>query len=75
MGKGSSTQHVPFVEEFKGTKEFQKAALFFKENACYTTFTKDSDAYKQFWIEENRKCLEGMTNSFGISITGIHYFY
>ncbi len=75
MPKGTSTQHVPYVEEFKGTKEFQESAIFFKKHGCYTTYPKDSKDYRDFWFNENTKCMLGMTNSYGISITGIHYFY
>ncbi len=75
MSKGTSTQHVPFVEEFKGTKEFQESAAFFKKHGCYTQHPKGSQAYIDFWMDENTKCMLGMTNSYGISVTGIHYFY
>ncbi len=72
---GTSTQHVPPVKKFKGTNEFQKVAKFFIENGSYTLYPKGSDEYINFWKDEDKKCREGMTNSYGISITPIHYFY
>ena len=71
----SNTQYVPPVEWFKGTDEFRTSALFFLKHGMYTTELKDTQQYKDFWFEEDRKCREGMTNSYGITITGVHYFY
>lgn len=73
--KGTRTQHVPPVKEFKGTKEFQEVAQFFIKNKCYTNLIKGTGEYREFWLRENDRCLYGMTNSYGISITGVHYFY
>lgn len=71
----SNTQHVPPVIWFVNTKEFREASLHFEEHGRYTLLPKGTDAYVEFWKEEHRKCLEGMTNSVGITITGVHYFY
>ncbi len=71
----SNVQHVPYVEWFTNTKEFRKSALFFEEHGRYTLLPKGTEAYVDFWKEEHRKCMEGMTNSVGITITGVHYFY
>lgn len=78
---GSNTQYVPFVKEFQGIDEFREVAIQFEKNAAlsgkkvYTLELKGTRGYNDFWFEEDRKCREGMTNSFGITITGVHYFY
>ncbi len=72
---GTNTQHVPHVDKFVKTSEFQDRAKFFMANKCYTTHLKGTAAYQDFWKEEDFKCRFGMTNSKGISITGPHYFY
>lgn len=72
---GTRTQYVPHVEEFKGIDELRKSAIHFETHGIYTTLPKGTTAYKEYWLEENRRCKEGMTNSYGITITGVHYFY
>ncbi len=78
----SNTQHVPPVLKFTHTSEFREVAANFerigsngKMHGLYTDAPKNSEAYKQFWIREDMRCREGFTNSVGIRITGIHYFY
>lgn len=71
----SNTEHVPYVEWFTNTNEFRQQALFFEQWGKYTLLEKGTTAYIEFWKEETRKCMEGMTNSDGITITGVHYFY
>ena len=72
---GSQTQYVPPVAWFEKTDEFRVAAKHFDQWGRYTLLEKGTQAYNDFWKEEHRKCLEGMTNSVGITITGVHYFY
>lgn len=72
---GSHTQYVPEVERFTKTSEFREQAIYFLENKFYTPLIKGTPEYVAFWKEEDRKCREGMTNSVGITITGVHYFY
>lgn len=77
----SNTQYVPPVEWFSNTDEFRERAIYFSElingkaRERYTDKLKGTQEYLEFWKEEDRKCREGMTNSKGIRITGIHYFY
>lgn len=71
----SHTQYVPQVDKFELTDEFRQMAIYFEKNKYYTNLLKGTKEYNEFWQEENRKCLEGMTNSVGITITGTHYFY
>ncbi len=60
---------------FKKTSEFREKAIFFEKNKCYTKLPKGTHQYIEFWKEEHLKCKYGMTNSVGIRISGIHYYY
>jgi hypothetical protein len=71
----SNCQYAPPCEKFIRTDEFRERAIFFENNGFYTKYLKGTDAYKTFWEDEHYKCQHGMTNSAGITITGIHYFY
>lgn len=71
----SHTQYVPEVDKFTHTNEFRERAIFFIKNGMYTNLPKGTDAYKEFWEEEDYRCRYGFTNSVGITITGVHYFY
>lgn len=71
----SNCEHVPKVDWFTNTKEFQVAAKHFEKWKRYTLLEAGTEQYKEFWAEEDYKCRHGMTNSVGIYITGVHYFY
>ena len=77
----SNTEHVPYVEWFTKTDEFRGPAIFFDQQKAkygtgrYTLLPKGSDEYNEYWKLQNHLCINGMTNSVGITITGIHYFY
>jgi hypothetical protein len=68
-------KYIPYVKEFKGSNEFRYLAEYFEKNKCYTNLTPGTIEYKKFWQDVHDKCLNGMTNSYGISITGIHFYY
>lgn len=72
---GSNCQYVPIVDRFELTDEFRERAIYFEKNGMYTDLPKGTQVYKEFWEEEDYRCRNGMTNSKGITITGIHYFY
>jgi hypothetical protein len=67
--------YVPYVERFKGSSEFSYLANTFNETGFYTNLNEDSDEYVQFWMDVKDKCIHGFTNSYGIRITGHHFFY
>jgi hypothetical protein len=67
--------YIPVPEKFTSTSEFQEAASFFTKHGVYTLYPKGTYQYIQFWKEERRKCIEGMTNSSGITIPGVYYYY
>ncbi len=71
----SNTEFVPPVEWFTKTNEFRQRALFFEKHGMYTQYPKGTDIYNEFWAEEDYRCKHGYTNSVGITITGVHYFY
>lgn len=72
---GSNCQYAPAVDKFQGTDEFRYLALYFEKHGTYTLFLEDTEDYIKFWKDVRAKCLDGMTNSFGITITGTHFFY
>lgn len=72
---GTDTQHVPYVEKFECTDEFRTEAIEFSKNGMYTQEVKGTKEYIEYWKKQDYLCKHGMTNSKGITITGIHYFY
>lgn len=58
---------------------FRSAALHFKKHGCYTLLHPNKNPqseYAKFWIEEHRRCLEGLVRpSDGEWISGYNYFY
>ncbi len=71
----SNCEHIPSVEWFTNTSEFREVATHFDKWGKYTLIEKDTEEYKEFWKEEDYRCRNGMTNSVGITITGVHYYY
>lgn len=67
--------YIPNVDKFQGAAEFSYLANFFNKEDCYTLLTKGSEEYIEFWQDIKDKCINGFTNSYGITITGIHFFY
>jgi len=67
--------YVPNVDSFEASEEFTYLAEYFRKNNCYTNMPDNTIQYKEFWLDVKNKCLNGMTNSKGISITGAHFFY
>ena len=60
---------------FKNTHLFQETANnFLKNGRRYTLLAPGSKAYKDFWTEERKRCLEGHEID-GVIITGYHYNY
>jgi hypothetical protein len=56
------------------TRAFLETRIYFEKNGCYTKSLKGTRAYYDFWDEEKRKCLEGVTIG-NIVIPGEYYFY
>lgn len=67
--------YIPFVEKFTLTDEFRYLAKTFEEKGVYCLFNEESQDYIDFWKDVKNKCLNGMTNSAGITIPGTYFFY
>lgn len=57
-----------------GTKAFLETRDFFIKEKLYTKAVPGTFQYKEFWEEEKRKCLEGVTIG-NLHIPGTYYFY
>jgi len=53
---------------------FREEALQFEKHNYYCPYTWGSPAWKTYWLEQKRRCIEGFSSS-GVSITGYHYYY
>lgn len=56
------------------TEYFRKAGLTFLKEGYYTKAPKETREYREFWIEERRKCIEGDSHG-GLWIPGKMYSY
>lgn len=70
-----SNKYIPNIDKFTNTKEFTYLADYWKKYNTYCTIPEDSEEYKKFWKDVKDKCINGMTNSSGISISGNYFFY
>lgn len=71
----SSNPYVPYVEKFKGSKEFSYLAEQFNKTGFYTNLKEGTQEYVDFWNDVKYKCTNGYTNSFNIHVTPHHFFY
>jgi hypothetical protein len=46
----------------------------FLRTGNYTEYKKDSKGFREFWIEQYKRCKYGMTVN-GYTITGDHYYF
>ena len=67
--------YIPYVEHFTNSKEFSYLADFYDKHGMYTNIPLGTIQYIDFWNDVKDKCLNGFTNSVGITITGQHFFY
>lgn len=74
--------YIPYVKEFTKSEEFSFLANYFesnkinnKRNSTYTNFIPGTAQYENFWKQVEDWCINGYTNSAGITITGQHFFY
>tara|TARA_R110000787_G_scaffold153516_4_gene267437 strand:+ start:7872 stop:9890 length:2019 start_codon:yes stop_codon:yes gene_type:complete len=66
--------HFQIVPEFVNTREFSHEAKSFIKNGYYTNSPEGTYAYREYWDEQTRRCMEGYEIG-GVRITGPHYFY
>jgi hypothetical protein len=71
----NNNPYIPYIETFTNSHEFSYLAKYFYKHKCYTMFPAGTLQYKQFWDDVTDKCINGFTNSSGISITGQYFFY
>lgn len=67
--------YIPNVDKFTNSKEFSYLAEFYEKHGTYTNLPRGTYEYKLFWEDVKDKCINGFTNSDGIKVTGIHFFY
>jgi hypothetical protein len=53
---------------------FQEAANFFREHGTYTKYPLGTYQFDEFWDNETKRCMEGMTYG-NLHIPGTYYFY
>lgn len=66
---------VDFNKKIINSSKFRQAAIFYKENGCYTLAPRGTTDYIQYWERETQRCLNGYVADDGDAITGYHYFY
>lgn len=68
--------YTPLDISFVNTHEFSRAAQYFKKHGRYTHLHPKYDKYeyREFWMEERRRRIEGYTVG-GVTITGEHYTF
>jgi len=66
--------HYRLQPSFVNTREFSCEAKNFLKNGYYTNSPAGTYAYREYWDEQTRRCLEGFEVG-GVRITGPHYFY
>ena len=59
---------------FLNTREFSAEARNFLKYGYYTNAPNKSFAYREYWDEQTKRCLEGYTIG-GITVTGRYYHY
>lgn len=59
---------------FINTEYFRESARYFEKHGTYCDAPPGTKPYFDYWIEEQRRCLEGYTVG-GTHITGDHYWY
>lgn len=63
------------VKHTVNSDKFRPAAVSFQHNGYYSPHPKGTTAYRKFWDEETKRCLEGYTSEDGDWISGYYYFY
>ena len=74
--KGTFNKEVLYNTKFTHTEVFSAPAIHKKKYGYYTNFTFGSKEYREYWLEQGRRCLNGYKNPVtGIWVTGYHYFF
>ena len=74
--KGTYNKEVLYNTKFTHTDLFSVAAAHKKKYGVYCTAPFGSKAYREYWLEQGRRSLEGYRNPVtGVWVTGYHYFF
>ena len=74
--RGTFNKDVLYSTRFTHTEEFSVAANHKKKFGVYSFTSFGTKEYRDFWMEEGRRCLEGYQNPItGVWVTGYHYFF
>jgi hypothetical protein len=65
---------VPNKTKFVNTNLFCEAAQHYLRHGCYTFAPYGTVSYREYWDEEEKRCLDGYTVG-GVTVTGEHYAY
>ena len=72
MGRNKSVRNRDGI--WINTNLFREEALHFEKYGYYCPHTWGSPAWKEYWDEQIRRCVEGYCTG-GACITGYHYYY
>jgi len=67
--------YIPNIDTFKNIKEFTYLGDYFTREGVYCKYPEGTIEYTEFWKDVKYKCINGMTNSIGVKITGSYFFY
>ncbi len=56
------------------TQYFREEAIRFDKNKSYCKYPRNSHTFREYWIEQNRRCIEGYKVG-DLYIPGSYYFY
>lgn len=63
------------LKKITNANKFRASALHFKEHGYYTSAPEGTTEWRNYWIEEAKRCLHGFTADDGDHISGYFYFY
>ena len=63
------------LKEETNSDKFRQAAIYFQENDYYCSAPEGTTEWRNYWIEEAKRCLHGFTAEDGGRISGYFYFY
>jgi len=63
------------LKKTKNADKFRQAAMHWKEHGYYTSVPEGTTEWRNYWIEEAKRCWHGFTAPDGDSISGYFYFY
>lgn len=74
MATVTAAPHYVQYKKWWDTKHFCQAGQFWQRDGSYCPFPKDTDAYDEYWDEQEHYIKNGYTHE-GQYISGLHYLY